>query len=255
MNHDQTAHDVTITGPSDSALRTDADDEAKTSAHEVIAIFDFDKTIVSKDSGSAFIFDMIKRSRLRSVLAALATPVAAPLFLLPSTRLLGISAYLWIGTFGMSDTGFDEACSRFAQDFFGSRIGGVPYRKSLDALAMHMKEGHRIVVVSGSFAKLVQLMMSRLVGTEVEVVASTSRSLLGGRVGHRHCVGSRKLQMTIAAGIPDRQWDYGYTDSASDIPIMRRCRKRCVVNPDARILDRYHEEFQNDFDVLHCDER
>ena len=221
---------------------------------EVIAIFDFDKTIVSKDTGPAFILQLIKRSPLRTTLAALALPVAAPLFLLSETRLLGISTFLWIGTFGMSETRFEEECSRFAQDFFGSRIGGSSYRKSLETVHHHLQSGHRVVVVSGSFAKLVRLMMSSLVGREVEVVASTHRPLFSGRVGHLHCVGSRKPEMTIAAGVPDRQWDYGYSDSASDIPIMPRCRKRYVINPSPRTLEKSRREFLDDFDVLTCDE-
>jgi phosphatidylglycerophosphatase C len=250
MDHDHLRRDLLDLEPDDSAQRGKRD--RSTSVREVIAIFDFDKTIVSKDTGSRFVFDLIKRNWLRTAAATLAVPVAAPLFLLSRTRHLGISAFLWIGTFGISDAAFHDACSQFARDFFGSKIGGATYCKSLDAVKMHIEKGHRVVVVSGSFAKLVQLIMRSLVGADVEIVASTSRPLLGGLVGHRHCVGSRKLEMTLAAGIPDRQWDYGYTDSASDIPIMRRCRKRYVINPDARTLARYRQEFRNDFDVLSC---
>lgn len=70
----------------------------------------------------------------------------------------------------------------------------------------------------------------------------------------RQRLGSRRGAGSLAAGVPDRKWDYGYSDSAADIPILRNCRKRYVVNPDRRTLGKYRREFANDFDVLRCDE-
>ena len=75
---------------------------------------------------------------------------------------------------------------------------------------------------------------------------------LNGCVGHLHCVGSRKPDMTIAAGVPDRQWDVGYSDSASDVPIMRRCRKRCVINPGQRTVEKYRREFLSEAVAVAC---
>jgi phosphatidylglycerophosphatase C len=217
-----------------------------------IAVFDFDHTLISVDSGTVFVSDLILRSKARTALAALAAPVAFPLLAPPRTRILGISIFLWIGTFGIGRSHFEALCSEFADAFPTRSPRGCIFGKTVEALRAHVRDGHRVIVVSGSLELLVRLMMKRLFDEDVEVIGSSVRTFFGGLVGRRHCIGKTKVEMLLEAGLPDEQWGFGYTDSALDIPLLRRCRRRFLVNPSERTIAAYRRALPDGFDVIRC---
>jgi phosphatidylglycerophosphatase C len=192
------------------------------------------------------------RSRFRTLLAALAAPVAFPLLGPPRTRIHGISIFLWIGTFGSRRSEFEELCAKFADAFPTRNPRGCTFKATVDALRAHVRDGHRVIVVSGSLELLVRLMMKRLFDEKVEVIASSVRPFFGGLVGHRHCIGKTKVEMLLEAGAPDGPWGFGYSDSALDIPMLRRCERRILVNPSERTLAACRKVFRDGFDVLRC---
>lgn len=120
------------------ALACDADEtqvpRAQSSGPESVVIFDFDETLVSIDTGSSLISWMIRRNKLQTAFAALALPPAGPLFLVPKTRLIGISVFLWIGTAGYRRTGFDKSCGEFGDAFGEARGNGRALALVVDAL-------------------------------------------------------------------------------------------------------------------------
>jgi phosphatidylglycerophosphatase C len=219
---------------------------------KVIAVFDFDKTLITVDSGTVFVTELVLRSRVRTALAALAAPLALPLLAPPRTRILGMSIFLWIATFRAGRAEFEELCRNFADAFPTRDPRGSTFEKLTDALRAHVRDGHRVIVVSGSLDLLVELMVKRLFEEHVEVIASSVRPFLGGFIGRRHCIGKTKVEMLLSAGVPDSEWDFGYTDSALDIPLLARCRRRFLVNPSARTIAACRRAFQDRFDVIRC---
>jgi len=215
-----------------------------------IAVFDFDKTLISVDSGTVFVTELILQSKIRTALAALAAPLAAPLLGPPRTRILGISIFLWIGTFGGGPERFEESCRKFAEAFPNRKREWRVLGKTVEALRTHVREGHRVIVVSGSLASLVKLMMKRLFDEDVEVIGSSVKAFCGGLIGQKHCIGRAKVEMMLAAGVPDREWGFGYSDSALDIPLLRRCKRRFLVNPSARTIAAYRKALGDGFEVL-----
>jgi phosphatidylglycerophosphatase C len=202
------------------------------------------------DSGTAFVTELILRSKIRTALAALAAPLALPLLAPPRTRILGISIFLWIGTIWDGPERFEESCRQFAEAFPRRKREWHVLGKTVEALRMHVREGHRVIVVSGSLASLVKLMMKRLFDEEVEVIGSSVTAFCGGLIGQKHCIGRAKIEMMLAAGVPDGQWGFGYSDSALDIPLLRRCKRRFLVNPSARTIAAYRKALGDGFEVL-----
>jgi phosphatidylglycerophosphatase C len=214
------------------------------------AVFDFDKTIVSKDTGAAFIASIIHRSWLRVALAGLATPLAFALIARRTTRKWGISVYLWIGTCGLSEDELRAMYARFAEAFFDAPIGGRAFAAALDAIREQDAAGRQLVVMSGSFDWLVRDILSRIAPGQYTIVASTHRRFMWGFVVDELCVGQQKVQMALSAKVPNGPWDAGYSDSAWDIPMLRNCRTRYVVNPSNRTQDRFKSAFGADFNVV-----
>jgi phosphatidylglycerophosphatase C len=219
---------------------------------EFIAIFDFDKTLVSIDTGSAFIWAILRRSMRRTVAAALAMPIVGPLFLARRTRLTGVSIILWIATVGDSGDDFDRLCAEFGSTFHTENPGGRTFGSVLGELREHVRAGHRAVVISGSFRPLVELIIKRLVDGRVEVIGSSVRAFGRGLIAHHHCVGETKVKMALHHGLPDRQWDVGYSDSAADIHVLRRCKRRILINPSEKTIAAYRRAFGGEFEIVRC---
>jgi phosphatidylglycerophosphatase C len=219
---------------------------------EFIAIFDFDKTLVSIDTGSAFISTIIRRSVMRTVAAALAVPIAGPLLLARGTRLMGISIFLWIATVGDSRHNFDRLCNEFGSTFHAENSGGRTFGAVLKALQEHVRAGHRVVVLSGSFCQLVEFIIKRLVDGRVEVIGSSVRAFGRGLIAEHHCVGEAKVRMALDRGVPDRQWDVGYSDSTADIYVLQRCKRRILVNPSEKTIAAYRRAFGAEFEIVRC---
>lgn len=99
---------------------------------------------------------MIRRSKLRTALAALALPLAGPLLFVPKARLIGISVFLWIGTVGHGRSGFDELCDEFGRAFGEAHGSGRAFGLVVEALREHDRAGHRVVVISASLDALVR---------------------------------------------------------------------------------------------------
>jgi phosphatidylglycerophosphatase C len=211
--------------------------------------FDFDGTIVSFDTGAAFLRRLICRNPIRLALAVAVTPLVLAFAAHPNTRRWGLSFYVWIGSVGCSEDAIRFLCAQFAEDCV-SRGEGVVFKDAVAALQRYRSQNRHIVVMTGSFEWLVAELLQRIDPAPCTIVASTWRRFLGGFVGHQHCVGEQKLRLGVALGLPLGFWHAGYTDSASDIPILRRCGARYLVNPDARTLARFEKAFGSDFEVV-----
>jgi phosphatidylglycerophosphatase C len=209
------------------------------------AVFDFDRTIMQIDTGARFVTQTLLRSPVRLALALAATPLAATLAMNRRTLRWGVSVYVWISTFGTSAEQLIARLESFAQ-----QLDDVVFCEALAALRRHRAAGHRIAVMSGSPAWLVAAVLQRVDGGEFTIVASTWRRFSGGFIAEPHCVREQKLRMARSAGLPRGLWHSGYTDSTWDIPMLRNCRIRTLVNPSPRTLARFRRAFGNGFEVV-----
>ena len=60
----------------------------------------------------------------------------------------------------------------------------------------------------------------------------------GGLIYSSYCMGPDKIKLARRLGVLDKGWDYGYSDSAWDIPLLAHCRHRFLVNPDKKTINR-----------------
>jgi phosphatidylglycerophosphatase C len=96
-----------------------------------------------------------------------------------------------------------------------------------------------VVLVTGSWCDLASALCDAL--SLEGVVGSTRRARLKGWIAEEHCVGIRKVKMLEQVGVGP-PWSVVYTDSASDLPLLRLAERRCVVNPTPRALRTLNRE-------------
>lgn len=214
-----------------------------------VAVFDFDGTLVSHDSATAFIKDLILQSWPKTLAALLATPFALPLFLSNGTRRFGISVYCWIATLGYSARDLLRAARRFQGDYF-DRHGANVYQEAVDKIREHQKLGHEILVLSGSMPWMIRLLLRYHRIKVNRIIGTRGRRFLGGFIIKVHCYHKDKLRMARRLGLDIQRWRYGYSDSAADIPLLEACQKRFLINPSKRTIRRYRRRFGKSPSVL-----
>ncbi|MFI7538300.1 haloacid dehalogenase-like hydrolase [Streptosporangium sp. NPDC049376] len=216
----------------------------------VIAVFDLDGTLVRGECGEWFLRWLMRRRPWRLALLLPALPVIATLRALPNvrTRRAALSGLCWFATVGSDDAELDRLAGVFAAGHAGAGSAN-PMRAGLDRLREHLSRGDRVVIASGSGARVVRAVCAELGLDGVEIVATRERRRLGGLVVGERCLGEGKVLMLRAAGVPV-PFGYAYSDSAADLPLLLAARRRFAISPSAPHLRRIMAGTDGDCAVL-----
>ena len=192
-------------------------------------VFDFDGTLVSRDSFLDFSVRYCLRRPWRLLLLVAVLPLAAVLALRWKRRAL--SALLWAMTFGSSTRSFVAALRRYAIQ----TLTGYAHEAIFVELTCHVLAGRRVVIATGSLPCLVHALFGARNVPRLPVVGSRFRRRWGGLVVETHCVGPVKVR-ELARRLGISEWSSVYTDSFADRFLMRRARDVTLVGPTERTL-------------------
>lgn len=216
-----------------------------------IAVFDFDGTIVSGDTMVGLLWALSARSLLRRASMFVLCVLMAPWLAVSRLRRMPLSGLLWIATVGARE-GFESALDVYCQQVVAGSSAIRVFPAAKRALHAHFARGERVVILSGAPAPLVARVMDRVAPNACTIVASELSVARGGVVLLSHCTGKSKLRCADAAGLPPA-YGIGYGDSVHDLPLLARCRERCIVNPSGSLLRHAKRAFGAAF--VSCDWR
>ncbi|SDY61079.1 phosphatidylglycerophosphatase C [Lysobacter sp. yr284] len=203
-----------------------------------LVVFDFDHTLYDGDSGSHLFAWLIKRSWWRMALALLITPLAGPMVAWLRTRRIGISAFVWVGTVGMSGArSLDAAIDRYVAGHT-EQIRARLLPVALDVLHRHREQGDQVVVATGAPPELARAILAFVAHEDVPVVGTLVGPRLGALGARRHCHSHMKMTMLREAGFT-APVETAYSDSSADLPLLQAARKPVVVNPKARRVEMF----------------
>ena len=209
-----------------AALRV-AEDAPLAAVSSAVVVFDFDGTLVSRDSFLDFSRRYCFGRPARLPLLALVLPLSL-LVALRSRRRAG-SLLLWAMTVGGSTRAFVLALRLYARDTLPSYANELVFSE----LSRQVQAGARVVVATGSLPLLVRgLFDARKVG-RLPIVGSRFRRRFGGLVAETHCIGRvkvRELQRRLSIS----EWSAVYTDSFADRSLMRGARDITLISPSPR---------------------
>jgi phosphatidylglycerophosphatase C len=192
-------------------------------------VFDFDGTLVGRDSFLDFATRYCLRRPARVLLLVAMLPLAA-LLRLRSSR-AALSALLWAITIGTSTRSFVVALQRYA----ARTLARCAHEAIFQELHRHLQAGDRVVIATGSLPVLVHGLFRARRLAYLPVVGSRMKSRWGGLVVDTHCVGRTKpRELERRLGIVE--WSTLYTDSFADRSLMRRARDITLVGPNPRTL-------------------
>jgi len=194
-----------------------------------VVVFDFDGTLVSRDSFLDFMVSYCVRRPLRLLFVVALLPLALPLALrslAPAASLL-----LWAITVGTSTRSFASAVSRYAKETLPSYANDAIFLE----LTRHLERGNRVVIATGSLPLLVRgLLRARQLGP-IPIVGTRLRRRGCGLTTETHCTGSTKVrELHRKLGI--REWWTVYTNSFADRSLLRSARDIILVDPSERTV-------------------
>lgn len=193
--------------------------------HARTVLFDMDGVLVNGDSFALF---MLRAGAVgwRRATGFVGVLVAAPLALVPRQRSRAIRLAVRAGLLGMS---IEEIRGRAKS--FGEALAKEPGRVCQDGVAAaqrHLEAGDRVVVVTASEETLARAYLDKIGLGEVELIASQVDDGIHNR-------GAVKPRQLMARGICP-PWQIAYSDSLTDLPMLRGARRAVMVNTSQRTL-------------------
>ncbi len=202
---------------------------------QIGAFFDFDGTVISGYSVTAFLKEQIRRGHLS-----------------PREMVELISA---MASFGLGGVGFsammvaatqflrgirEDSYANFGEELFESHIARQIYPESRALVRAHLKKGHTVAIISSATPYQVrpaarELGVENVLCTELEV----KDGVFTGAVIEPTCFGPGKV--TAAESLAERygadlDQSYFYSDSYDDIQLLERVGNPRPLNPNKRLL-------------------
>lgn len=195
-----------------------------------VIVFDFDGTLVKRDSFLDFCFDYCRARPLRWLLVAPLLPVAV-LLLVARSQVAAGSLLLFAMTAGCSSRSFVLALQRYAT----STLPKYACEPILAELVRHVTAGRLVVIATGSVPPLVRAFLKAQTIGPLPVAGTRLSRRCGGLIAEAHCTGEMKVhELRRRFGIA--RWTAVYTNSFSDRPLLSGARTITLVNPSRRTL-------------------
>ncbi|MFZ8199965.1 HAD-IB family phosphatase [Alteromonas portus] len=215
-----------------------------------LVLFDFDKTIINRDTGAAYVKFMVCRNPMRLSMCFITTPLYIPFLLHKNTKFIGFSIILWLATFGMSIKKVVRLRRSFIRRYL-NESATIIFKDAVQHLQLHTSNADQVVVVSGASQWMVKAIFVAASLPKVEFVCSEEAHLFGGFICKSHCYASNKVKRVRKLyNLEKYDSIIGYSDSSVDIPILKLCDRRYIVNPKARCFEKFSKSFNKTMSVL-----
>lgn len=211
-------------------------------------LFDFDGTLVSGDNGTRMILAFARSRGWPLIIMLLATPIVLPMVFFPPSKRFGVSVYLWLSTVGMSKKQ-TKRCLKQLVDFTASQPELYRIDSSWQRLQTHLMEGDNVVIVTGCWQKMAQLILKGLGLENIKVIGSRKKRWCGGYISQPHCYGKHKLSCLAAHEI-NPPWSYVYTDSVADRYLLKLANHPVLVRPTLYTLLRVRSILGTNVEII-----
>lgn len=194
--------------------------------NRVVAVFDFDGTLTTKDTLLEFIkFACGKRNFYLGFLLYSPILILMKLHLYPNWKAKEkIFSYYFKG---MSYLKFQNLGKSFAKV-----IDGIRRESVIEKLKKHIAEGHDVYVISASIEEWVrpwceQYKVKAIIGTKIE----KDNDVITGRFLSKNCYGQEKVNRLLAVEpARDEYYLYAYGDSQGDVEMLLYADKGSYIN-------------------------
>lgn len=197
-----------------------------------IVVFDLDGTLLSGDSTQTWLIGRLRSNIFRCLLAILVIPIAIPILFIKKRRALGISLFLWIATYGLTEEQLKQSFQSFAMSIRKHTARDLHwFEQGIAEINGHLTQGRRVIIATAAPEMLAEQLMQSM-DLEVHVIGSTLSRQAGGWICTRHCRHDEKLQRLKQLDI-QIPWRATYSDDVQeDYPILTHSLQAYSINAD-----------------------
>lgn len=213
-----------------------------------IAFFDFDGTLISRDSFFTLFKSALKDQLWRKVLVLLFFPVLVVTYLLKLDRSLSKSLMLWSVTVGRGKRG----AVRFLTQTVSKHADLLWFDEATSILRDLKKSGVIIVVISASGTVWIRSLLRKKTKEVDFVIGSKLKFFLGGVVlASKNCLSEEKVNRIRSKFGEDFYWHSSWSDHIADLPILKRADKAYVVSPRKKHLPIFKKELGTNVPIFY----
>jgi phosphatidylglycerophosphatase C len=203
----------------------------------VVAVFDFDGTLVHGDSVTRFALDYLLRRPVRLLFVLPFVPPVLALLPFHRTRTPGVSLFWWALSFCTPTRSLVEALRSYGAAGLVRHVNETTFGE----LGARLARGEVVVIATAAPPVIVHALLRARGLAGARVVGTRSRRRFGGLVARPHCIGETKVhELRRRFGLGG--WAAVYTDSAFDLPLIRRAASVTLVEPSRFTLARVERE-------------
>ncbi len=200
----------------------------------IAAFFDMDRTVVRCNTGQLYVKRMRKHGEigLLKMLRMSSILLRYKFSLIDMNRVMSLAVE---GLEGKTEAGLRDRC----EALFESAILPMISNAAVEAIEGHRREGHRVVMLTAQ-TRYVTEPLSRHLDMDDYLCTQLAADdgVLTGQIVEPPCYGPGKChwaQIYAEKHGIDLDASYFYTDSYSDLPMLRNVGHKRIVNPDPRL--------------------
>jgi len=206
-----------------------------------LIIFDFDETIVSKDTYREFLIWLVKRSVLRSLVVISLFPVLGVMFNFKCSKLSAVNLLSFIAIYGQKQSLFSLR-NEFVSIYY-TKMGCVFYEGAKNEIDLYNDSSSKLLILSGCPNWLLKGVLKRIGLGQIKTIGSKQKLYYGALKTIDYCYAENKVRMAANAGFMDFKWVAGYSDSMSDSPFLELCSLQYIVNANSKLEQKFSGEF------------
>ncbi|MES2616173.1 MAG: HAD-IB family phosphatase [Bdellovibrionota bacterium] len=213
----------------------------------VYAFFDFDGTLISKDSFLIVLKAAFKKQPWRVLFIILFLPILLPTGIFKLDKTLAKSCLLWSATVFRGKKGAIEFLKKTILDA-GDKIW---FSQAVAQFEQLQKENVEVIVISASGTMWIRaLLRSKFKKTRL-IIGSRLGFCCGGVVlKSNNCYKEEKLRRIREILGDNFIWHSAWSDHIADLPMLRMAPLRYIVCPKAQHLEIFKREFKDNFTLL-----
>lgn len=194
--------------------------------------FDLDGTLHKEDILREFIKYLIKNRKLNLFFFFPLLPFAFLIYKILPTKKWSLNCLLFLITFGSSRLDTEQYLTHFKSVFIPTALLNVQ-----EVLKQHIEKQDKIWIISGSPVELIEIFYSDLLKhPQINLIGSHFTYKYRAILLKERCIAQDKVKMLDRKVHPQIQFDIGYSDNMSDLPIFRRCNQAVKISKDGTFV-------------------
>ncbi len=115
----------------------------------------------------------------------------------------------------------------------------------MKTIANHINQGRKVLIISGCPQWLLMGVLRHIGVRKCQVVGSKQVVRHGSLKMVDHCYSQNKVNMARLRNVDTKDWHSGYSDSLADLPFLKLCENRFIVNSSPEKERVFKKELDN----------